>query len=406
MRGFRKLSASTLVAVVAGVVLLAAAVAPVPAARPPGAKPQERIKSFCIDFNWVFHPQRFAPPGTFAHADPKVHYQWFKDLGVNVIQTFCVTCNGYAWYRGSAVAPVQPGMKHDFLREITELAHHDGIKVIGYFCVAPTDCGPKNTPTRATAGSPIRIHIPLTNEYLDYLTASIKDALIKTDIDGFQIDWVFSPPFLTDGKKIRWMECEQQMYGELFGQPFPGADKIDAKQATEFQRRAVARCWRRIHDAAKATRPNCIIWLISSELKSPQQAGSQMLARSIGWSTSIRTPLFSNRSAIRWGRTRSSSKASAAGKSTIPSGREQARRRRGIFRVCPRGIHRDSAAAESGGSQAGCQRRSMRATWYTCGNSFTRERQNRRQHAEWGRWRLSLSRSSRVIHYDAYWEAN
>jgi hypothetical protein len=72
------------------------------------------------------------------------------------------------------------------------------------------------------------------------------------------------------------------MYGELFGQPFPGADKIDAKQATEFQRRAVARCWRRIHDVAKATRPNGIIWLISSELRSPQQAGSKML-QEVDW---------------------------------------------------------------------------------------------------------------------------
>ena len=41
----------------------------------------------------------------FAHADPKVHFQWYKDLGVNVIHTFCVSCDGYAWYRGSQPAP-------------------------------------------------------------------------------------------------------------------------------------------------------------------------------------------------------------------------------------------------------------------------------------------------------------
>ena len=180
------------------------------------------------------------------------------------------------------MAPVQPGLKHDFLREITGLAHQDGIKVIGYFCVGANGLWAETHPDQSHGSKPNTIHIPLTNEYLDYLTASIKDALVKTDIDGFQIDWVFSPLFLMDGKKIRWMECEQKMYGELFGQPFPGADKIDAKQATEFQRRAVARCWRRIHDAAKATKPNCIIWLISSELKSPQQAGSQML-REVDW---------------------------------------------------------------------------------------------------------------------------
>ena len=107
--------------------------------RAQAAPPGDRIKAFCIDFNWVSAgdpngAEVFPPPGTFAQADPKVHCQWYKDLGVNTIQTFCVSCNGYAWYRKSGVAPVQPGMKHDFLPELTELAHKDGVKVMGYFC--------------------------------------------------------------------------------------------------------------------------------------------------------------------------------------------------------------------------------------------------------------------------------
>ena len=65
------------------------------------------IKAFCIDFNWgAGGPNGFTAPGGFAQADPTVHYHWYKGLGANVIQTFCVSCNGYAWYQGSAVAPV------------------------------------------------------------------------------------------------------------------------------------------------------------------------------------------------------------------------------------------------------------------------------------------------------------
>ncbi len=247
----------------------------------------QRIKAFCIDFNWApGGPNGFAAPGGFAQADPQVHFQWYQDLGVNTIQTFCVSCNGYAWFRQSAVAPVQPGLKHDFLPELAELAHRHGMRVMGYFCVgANTYWGQKhpdqsyNTP----AGPPSAIHIPLTNQYVDYLAASIRDALSKTPIDGFMLDWVFSPPHLLGHERQpRWLECEKQMYAELYGRPFPGKDEINAKIALQFQRRAVDRCWTRIRAAAKSAKPDCILWLSCFDLRDPQVAGSRMF-REVDW---------------------------------------------------------------------------------------------------------------------------
>ena len=76
-------------------------------AEPPAAVGGEGIKSFCIDFNWS--KGVFAAPGTFAHASAEEHFKWYRGLGIDTIQTFCVSCDGYAWFRGS-VAPVQPGM--------------------------------------------------------------------------------------------------------------------------------------------------------------------------------------------------------------------------------------------------------------------------------------------------------
>ena len=193
-----------------------------PAAR---ARPSDRIQSFCIDFNWgPGGPNGFPAPGTFAQANPTVHYQWYRNLGVSVIQTFCVSCNGYAWYQGSEVAPVQPGLEHDFLRQITDLAHKDGLKVMGYFCVGANTYWGQERPEQSY-GIPSGIHIPFTTDYLDYLEASIKDALTKTGIDGFMIDWAFSPPLLMEEKNVRWLPCEQKMYTELFDRPFPGKDK-------------------------------------------------------------------------------------------------------------------------------------------------------------------------------------
>ncbi len=250
----------------------------------PGARanPHDRIKAFCIDFNWgAGGPNGFPAPGTFAQADPAAHYRWYRDLGVNAIQTFCVSCNGYAWYQGSGVAPVQPGLKHDFLKQITELAHKDGVKVMGYFCVgANTYWGQKHP--EQSYGIPSAIHIPFTSEYLDYLEGSIRDALTKTGIDGFMIDWAFSPPLLMDQETVRWLPCEQQMYAELFGRPFPGKDKLAVGETLDFQRRALERCWRRIHTAAKSVLPGCIIWLSCFDLAHPQVVGSAML-REVDW---------------------------------------------------------------------------------------------------------------------------
>jgi hypothetical protein len=50
------------------------------------------------------------------------------------MQTFCVSCNGYAWYK-TGVVPAQPGLKHDFLTECVRLGHQEGLRVVGYFCV-------------------------------------------------------------------------------------------------------------------------------------------------------------------------------------------------------------------------------------------------------------------------------
>jgi hypothetical protein len=248
-----------------------------------GAEPSGRITGFCIDFNWgPGGTNGFAPPGTFAQADPKVHFQWYKDLGVNTIQTFCVSCDGYAWYRESRPAPVEPGLKHDFLKEITALGHKNGMRVMGYFCIGANTYWAQRHPD-LSYGADSNIHVPFTTEYLDYLSACIQDALLKTGIDGFMIDWVFSPPLLDKSdKNVRWMPCEQQVYAELFGRPFPGKDKIDAKETLEFQRRELDRCWQRIRQIAKSANPKCIIWLSCFDLRHPQVVGSKMFQQ-VDW---------------------------------------------------------------------------------------------------------------------------
>ncbi len=214
----------------------------------------ESIKAYDIDFNWgPGGPNGFAKPGLWADADPAKHVAWYKAMGVNVIQTFCVSCNGYAWYKNGAV-PEQPGLKHDFLPELVKLAHKEGMLVLGYFCAGSNTKWGLEHPD-LSYGAPSAPHIPYTDAYLRYLDAAIRDAVAKTGIDGFMLDWLRMPTTRASNGG-RWLDCEKELYAQLMGEPFPGEKELAPEKMTEYGRRAVDRCWQTVRRAAKETNPD------------------------------------------------------------------------------------------------------------------------------------------------------
>jgi hypothetical protein len=256
--------------------LLIILVAFIPGCRNDRAAHLEIIRAFDIDFNWgEGGPNSFARPGLWADADPALHIKWYKDLGCNVIQTFAVSCNGYAWYK-NGIIPEQPGLKHDFLTDMVKFGHKNKMKVFGYFCVGANTKWGLDHPD-LSYGIPSAPHIPFTNQYLDYLCASIEDAVKKTKMDGFMADWIWNPgtaiePF----PPLKWIACEQVMFKELMGTPFPGIDQITPDIEQEFRRKAIERCWKRIHEAAKRANPDCLIWVTCSQITSKDVIGSNM----------------------------------------------------------------------------------------------------------------------------------
>lgn len=242
------------------------------------AKP-ELIKSYNLDFNWgEGGPNGFSPPGLWSDASPEQHIKWYKALGVNTIQTFAVSCNGYAWYK-NGVVPEQPGLKHDFLPEMVRLGHQEGMKVMGYFCIgANTRWGMENP--EYSYGAPSDIHIPYTRKYLEYLDAAIRDAVAKSGMDGFMIDWFYQP-----GRKStngEWLESEKQRYQELMDEPFPGVENLSKEDYNTYSRLAIERTWEVIHKAAKETNPNCIIWLTCFDITNPHYVNSKMF-KEVDW---------------------------------------------------------------------------------------------------------------------------
>lgn len=244
----------------------------------PDPATMSEIKAYCLDFNWQGsgRKSKIADPGYLNRADPAAVVEWHKTIGCNVIQTFCVSHNGYAWYRNE-VTPEQPGLVHDFLREVVKLGHAEGMVVMGYFSIAANiRWGTENPELSYGVGG---YHLPYTDGYLAYLDAAIRDAVGTTGIDGFMIDWVWQP---SRGKEGKWLDAEKKLYQQLMGEPFPGEQQLTPKQYLEYSRKAIDRCWKTIRRAAKETNPKCIVWLTCNDMRSPHVTDSDMF-REVDW---------------------------------------------------------------------------------------------------------------------------
>jgi hypothetical protein len=195
-----------------------------------------------------------------------------------VIQTFCVSHNGYAWYRNE-VTPEQPGLEHDFLRDVVKLGHAEGMVVMGYFSIAANTRWGKEHPEHSY-GTPSGYHLPYTDAYLAYLTAAIGDAVRNTGIDGFMVDWIWQPSRKANGNQ--WLDAEKKLYKQLMDEPFPGEDKLTPAQDLAYSRKAIDRCWKTIRKAAKDVNPKCIVWLTCNQINHPHIKDSDML-REVDW---------------------------------------------------------------------------------------------------------------------------
>jgi hypothetical protein len=265
----------------------------------------EALKAFCVDFNWgPGGDNAFAGPGHWGDADPATHVAWYEGLGVNTIQTFAVSCNGYAWYKNGKV-PEQPGLKHDFLTDMVRLGHARGMRVMGYFCVAANTRWSKAHPEQSY-GADSDFNLIMTDEYLDYLSAAIQEALVLTKMDGFMIDWVWNPFRARESQgQGKWLQAEKDLFEQVMGETFPGEDKLSKEDYLAYSRKNIDRVWKRIRDAAKTANPECIIWLSCYDVAHPSVVDS-LIFREVDWLMNedpnpekLKTPAGSENSAQR-----------------------------------------------------------------------------------------------------------
>lgn len=237
----------------------------------------KQIKAFCVDFNW--HQGVFAPPGRWGDASPEQHVRWYENLGANTIQTFCLSCNGYAWYKGGFVPP-QPGLKYDFLTDVVRLGHKRGMLVMGYFCVGANTKWGQDHPDLSYGAPGNTFHIPFTDAYLEYLSTAMQDAIKRTGLDGYMIDWAWNPHASVRAKG--WIEAEKKLFAQLTGKPFPSHGVPSPEDRRAYERLAIDHCWERIREARNRANRRCVIWLSCSRLTDPTVADSRLL-RECDW---------------------------------------------------------------------------------------------------------------------------
>jgi hypothetical protein len=166
-------------------------------------------------------------------------------------------------------------LKHDFLPEVVHLGHQKKMLVMGYFCVGANTKWGQDHPD-LSYGTPSTLHIPFTDEYLDYLSRSMADAMKKTGMDGTMIDWVWNPA--NHLREKGWRAAEKKLFTQLTGRQFPGRGLPTQEDIRQYERRAIDRCWARIRDTRDRTNPDFILWLSANNLDDPTITDSKLLA--------------------------------------------------------------------------------------------------------------------------------
>ena len=193
-------------------------------------------------------------------------------MKIKIIQS----CSGGKIIRA---VPQQPGLKHDFLPELVELGHKEDMKVMGYLCIGSNTRWGMEYP-EYSYGYPNDRHIPFTKKYKQYLDSLIRDAIDKTGVDGFMIDWFYQPNRSShDGK---WLDSEKELYSELMGKPFPGEEELSEEDYNQYSRLAIEDCWNTIYAAAKESNPDITIWLTAFDITHPHYLNSKMFQQ-IDW---------------------------------------------------------------------------------------------------------------------------
>ena len=211
----------------------------------------EGIRAACVDFNgdcWTGLPRQ-------AYAGARIPTRTWPG-SETWLSTRFNRHYGHAWCKGAA-APRTPGQAGDLIGDLTRQGHDEGMRMMGYFIIDVKGSWAAQHPDPRHARRWNRWHILLSAADLDYLTASVTDALAAVPVNRFILDmwWNVDPVGLP---------CEWKVYQALMGHadpPPPDQPAFPSDVVAAFNRAAADRVWQRIAEVARSANPDCLIWL-------------------------------------------------------------------------------------------------------------------------------------------------
>ncbi|WP_101908424.1 hypothetical protein [Marasmitruncus massiliensis] len=208
-----------------------------------------------------------------ALIDIDKHIQWIKSLHANVLQIGCGGITSFYPTQQKEFQWLNPYMKGDFIGNVVEKAHANGIRVIVRFDFSKTHesfyVNHYDWYSRALDGSPIRYHDTvatcINGEYQQKLSLkAIEEVIRKYPVDGIFFNMFGYVTQDYSGNYIGICQCEncKKRFAEMYGETLPTkedpADPVFQKYC-EFKKATVYDILEKIRDLARSVNPEIAV---------------------------------------------------------------------------------------------------------------------------------------------------
>ena len=224
---------------------------------------------WCLFFDFHTMP---ANPDVGKAFDFEAIVNRFEKAGVQYV-VFPARCNLGVAYYDTKIGIRHPALTYNLLKKLADACHSRGIKLTAYmnlglsheeglrhrdWLVMDAD---GRTYQQNRLDSFFR-QMCYNTGYGDHAVAMVREVLETTGVDGLFLDCMHTRPCF--GK-----ECTDAMTAE-------GVDWNDPKQLNDFNHRKIVNMAKRVSEAARAVKPDCLLYFNGVGYEAQQQLGSYL----------------------------------------------------------------------------------------------------------------------------------
>ena len=218
----------------------------------------ETYRHYCFDFNWVDKLDRQGKAlSDYSKMSAADHVKHLVEMKANSLMVFCMSISGYMFY-DSEVGQRHPSLDYDYLKEIIQLGHKEGIAMELYVPTMWADWLVQQHPswgirdsngdlyTRFFGGYHPDLNSPAADWYVDVL----RELIPAYGGDAFFADGI---SFMRYGQS----EFTVKKFREEMGRDYPKSlsEDPDWRATLRWEVAQVEKFWRRLRDTIKELDP-------------------------------------------------------------------------------------------------------------------------------------------------------